>query len=171
MTMQVRRQQAARRSWRDNARYDERLSFDPRLPCCLSNHERKHLRLIHKRPVIAGSKARLASKSCIGSRTTWQHCLYCASFRLGFWARETVGGMAVQTIQLSHLEGYPVHVGLFEDVQNAAFLRQQLLDGNAEFEYAFLDATTVREVSRANPLFFLSPASDVDIRSCLQPMS
>lgn len=152
MTMRVRWQQAARRSWRDNARYDERLSFDPRLPCSVSNHEPKHLRLTHKRPVIAGAKARLASKSCIWSRTTWQPCLHCASFRLGFSAWESIGGMAVQTIQLSHLEGYPVHVGLFENVQNAAFLRQQLLDGNAEFEYAFLDATTVREVFRANLL-------------------
>lgn len=47
------------------------------------------------------------------------------------------------TIELPHLEGYPVHVSLFKDVKNAAFLRQQLLDGNSDFEYAFLDATTV----------------------------
>lgn len=48
------------------------------------------------------------------------------------------------TITLPHLPSHPVHAFLFEDVQNCAFLRQQLLEGNADFEYAFLDAATVR---------------------------
>ena len=49
----------------------------------------------------------------------------------------------VTTLHLPHLTNHGVHVGLFKDVENAAYLRQQLLEGNADFEYAFLDATTV----------------------------
>ena len=47
----------------------------------------------------------------------------------------------METITLPHLPQHSMQVCLFKDVENAAFLRQQLLDGNAEFEYAFLDAT------------------------------
>ena len=36
-----------------------------------------------------------------------------------------------------------LHAALYQDVRNAAFLREQLLAGNAEFEYAFIDASTV----------------------------
>jgi EKC/KEOPS complex subunit CGI121/TPRKB len=50
------------------------------------------------------------------------------------------------TIQLAHLPQHPVHISLFKDVRNSAFLRQQLLAGNAEFEYGFVDATTVKEI-------------------------
>ena len=39
---------------------------------------------------------------------------------------------------------------MFENVQNAPFLRQQLLDGNTDFEYAFLDASVL--VSRNHVL-------------------
>ena len=46
-------------------------------------------------------------------------------------------------LQLPHLPGYVVHALLFKDVKNAAFLRQQLIAGNTEFEYSFLDATKV----------------------------
>jgi EKC/KEOPS complex subunit CGI121/TPRKB len=49
----------------------------------------------------------------------------------------------VQTFTLPHYEAYPVHVALFQDVKNAAFLRSQLLEANAEFDYAFLDAEMV----------------------------
>jgi hypothetical protein len=55
----------------------------------------------------------------------------------------TINMSAGTTLQLPHLEEYPIHVSLFKDVKNAAYLRQQLLEANAEFEYAFLDATTV----------------------------
>jgi hypothetical protein len=51
------------------------------------------------------------------------------------------------TIKLPHLEAYPVHVSLFQDVKNADFLRQQLLQGNTDFEYAFMDATTIISVN------------------------
>ena len=47
----------------------------------------------------------------------------------------------METVILPHMPQYPLQVCLFSDVQNAPFLRQQLLDGNSAFEYAFLDAT------------------------------
>ena len=43
------------------------------------------------------------------------------------------------TIQLSHLPQHPIHISLFKNVQNSAYLREQLLAMNAEFEYGFLD--------------------------------
>lgn len=52
--------------------------------------------------------------------------------------------MSMETINLPHLPAaLPVHVALYRDVQNASFLRQQLLSANADFEYAFIDATMV----------------------------
>ena len=50
----------------------------------------------------------------------------------------------LQTLQLAHLPPeLTLYVTLYRDVKNAAFLRQQLLDGNADFEYAFIDASMV----------------------------
>lgn len=50
----------------------------------------------------------------------------------------------VTSIQLEHIpRPHSVHLALFKNVQNAAFLRDQLLAGNTDFEYAFIDATTV----------------------------
>ena len=52
----------------------------------------------------------------------------------------------LETINLPHLpSSLPIHVALFRDVKNSAFLRQQLLAGNADFEYAMVDASLVRE--------------------------
>jgi EKC/KEOPS complex subunit CGI121/TPRKB len=51
---------------------------------------------------------------------------------------------AVQTLHLSHLSpALEVHVALFSDLLNAGFLRDQLLAGNSEFEYALIDASMV----------------------------
>ncbi|QDS70557.1 hypothetical protein FKW77_010443 [Venturia effusa] len=50
-------------------------------------------------------------------------------------------------VRLPHLPYTCVHVSLFNHVKNAAFLRKQLMDGNAEFEYAFLDATMIVSVN------------------------
>ncbi|KAK4970522.1 hypothetical protein LTR28_014055 [Elasticomyces elasticus] len=44
------------------------------------------------------------------------------------------------TLTLPHLPLHPLFLSLFTNLKNASFLRQQLLDGNQEFEYAFLDA-------------------------------
>jgi len=52
----------------------------------------------------------------------------------------------IQPYYLPHLQDYPIFIALYRDVQNADLLRQQLLDGNTDFEYAFLDATRVRTV-------------------------
>lgn len=49
----------------------------------------------------------------------------------------------LETISLPHLPSILVHVALYRNVQNAAFLRQQLLAGNSEFEYALIDASMV----------------------------
>ena len=50
---------------------------------------------------------------------------------------------SMEAVTLPHLPDHPLMVCLFKDVKNASFLRQQLLDSNTEFEYAFLDATTI----------------------------
>ncbi|KAI9859560.1 MAG: hypothetical protein M1824_003726 [Vezdaea acicularis] len=59
--------------------------------------------------------------------------------------------MAVHTFRLEHLPlDQSVHVALFRDVRNGAALRQQLLAGNPEYEYAFVDASVI--VSRVHAL-------------------
>ncbi|OJJ51287.1 hypothetical protein ASPZODRAFT_127343 [Penicilliopsis zonata CBS 506.65] len=51
---------------------------------------------------------------------------------------------SLETLHISHLPAsLPVHVALYRDVQNAPFLRQQLLSGNKDFEYALIDASVV----------------------------
>jgi EKC/KEOPS complex subunit CGI121/TPRKB len=53
---------------------------------------------------------------------------------------------ALETFHLEHMpQTHSVHVAVFRDVQNAAFLQQQLLARNADFEYAFIDAGVVRK--------------------------
>lgn len=52
--------------------------------------------------------------------------------------------MRLETFALEHIPAaYSAHVALFRDLENAAFLHQQLLARNADFEYAFVDASTV----------------------------
>ncbi|KAF2151670.1 CGI-121-domain-containing protein [Myriangium duriaei CBS 260.36] len=50
---------------------------------------------------------------------------------------------SLETIVLPHLEQYPIYAVLFREVGNADFLRKQLLEGNTEFEYTFLDASAI----------------------------
>lgn len=51
---------------------------------------------------------------------------------------------ALETVNLPHLpENLFIHVALYRNVQNAPYLRQQLLTGNAAFEYALIDASMV----------------------------
>ncbi|KAA8647314.1 hypothetical protein EYZ11_007479 [Aspergillus tanneri] len=58
---------------------------------------------------------------------------------------------SLETIFLPHLpSSMPVHVALYRDLKNAPFLRQQLLSGNSDFEYALIDASMV--LSRAHAL-------------------
>lgn len=52
----------------------------------------------------------------------------------------------LKTLHLAHLPSdLAVHVALFQNLENALFLRRQLLDGNADFEYALIDANVVRK--------------------------
>lgn len=50
----------------------------------------------------------------------------------------------LETIPLEHIpSSHTVHAALFRNVANAEFLQSQLLGRNPDFEYAFIDATTV----------------------------
>ncbi|KAI2620481.1 hypothetical protein GGR54DRAFT_100252 [Hypoxylon sp. NC1633] len=50
----------------------------------------------------------------------------------------------LETIQLEHVPStHTVHVAVFKDVANAEFLHQQLLSRNSEYEYAFIDVSSV----------------------------
>jgi len=50
----------------------------------------------------------------------------------------------LQSINLEHLPvDYTIHIALFHDIKNAAFLHQQLLAGNTDFEYALIDASII----------------------------
>lgn len=51
----------------------------------------------------------------------------------------------LQTLSLEHLpESHTIHIALYRNLRNAAFLHQQLLAGNTDFEYALIDASVVR---------------------------
>jgi EKC/KEOPS complex subunit CGI121/TPRKB len=50
----------------------------------------------------------------------------------------------LEEVQLEHVPStHKVLVTYYRNVSNAAFLQQQLLSRNADFEYAFIDATTL----------------------------
>jgi len=50
----------------------------------------------------------------------------------------------LESFNLEHLpSSHTIHISLYKDVKNAAFLHQQLLAGNTEFEYALIDASVV----------------------------
>ncbi|KAJ4859339.1 kinase binding protein [Trichoderma breve] len=75
--------------------------------------------------------------------------------------------MAVETIELEHVPAsYRVYLALFRNVKNAAFLHQQLLARNAEFEYAFIDASTI--VSRVHLLSAVFKAVNGSVTGALK---
>ncbi|KAJ8115848.1 hypothetical protein ONZ43_g4574 [Nemania bipapillata] len=50
----------------------------------------------------------------------------------------------LETVQLEHIPStHSVHIAVFRDVENAAFLHQQLLARNPDFEYALIDAGVI----------------------------
>lgn len=49
----------------------------------------------------------------------------------------------MENIVLPHLPNHPLHAILFQGTKNPGFLREQLLSGNTDFEYAFLDAAMI----------------------------
>ncbi|KAK4161828.1 kinase binding protein CGI-121-domain-containing protein [Cladorrhinum sp. PSN259] len=59
--------------------------------------------------------------------------------------------MALERLSLEHVPNtHRVYTALFRDVANSAFLHTQLLSRNPEFEYAFIDASSI--VSRTHLL-------------------
>ncbi|KAJ5163278.1 uncharacterized protein N7500_005108 [Penicillium coprophilum] len=61
---------------------------------------------------------------------------------------------SLETISLPHLPSVPVHVALYRDVQNAASLKGQLLAGQTDFQYAFIDASMVLSRAHATAAVF-----------------
>jgi EKC/KEOPS complex subunit CGI121/TPRKB len=52
--------------------------------------------------------------------------------------------MPLTTLTLEHISPpHAVHISVYNSIANATFLRDQLLAGNAKFEYAFIDAGAV----------------------------
>ena len=50
----------------------------------------------------------------------------------------------MEQVKLAHMPPeLVVYATYFSDLENASFLREQLLAGNAEFEYALIDASMV----------------------------
>lgn len=57
----------------------------------------------------------------------------------------------LETVQVAHLPStLPLYIALYHSLHNASYLRQQLLAGNSEYEYAFIDAKMVRCRRRAS---------------------
>jgi EKC/KEOPS complex subunit CGI121/TPRKB len=71
---------------------------------------------------------------------------------------------AMETITLPHLPDSPIQVCLFNDVKNSAFLRQQLLQGNSDFEYAFLDASVLISTSHVLAACFKAISDSLNSR-------
>ena len=71
--------------------------------------------------------------------------------------------MFIKTLHLTHLPpDLAVQIALFQDVENASFLRQQLLSGNKEFEYALIDASAVCCVILSDAIPILIYTDNVD---------
>jgi EKC/KEOPS complex subunit CGI121/TPRKB len=52
--------------------------------------------------------------------------------------------MSLEEIRLEHVpDTHKVYTGLFRDVANAGYLQSQLLARNSDFEYAFIDASSI----------------------------
>lgn len=71
----------------------------------------------------------------------------------------------METVLLPHFQDHPLYIALFKDVQNAPFLRKQLLEGNTDFEYAFLDASMVSDTIANLPMAHLRLADPVSYAS------
>ncbi|KAL2129435.1 hypothetical protein VTI74DRAFT_7809 [Chaetomium olivicolor] len=75
--------------------------------------------------------------------------------------------MALEKIDLEHIPStYQVYAALFRDVANTEFLHAQLLSRNSEFEYAFVDASSV--LSRLHLLSAVYSALNVLIDGTLR---
>ena len=55
--------------------------------------------------------------------------------------------MTLEEVRLEHVPAtHQVFLAFFRDVTNADYLQSQLLARNPDFEYAFLDASSVRAI-------------------------
>ncbi|ORY08660.1 kinase binding protein CGI-121-domain-containing protein [Clohesyomyces aquaticus] len=72
---------------------------------------------------------------------------------------------AVRTFFLPHYPTYPIHICMFQDVSNAAYLRSQLLEANPDFDYAFLDAAMILSASHLLSASFLALHAHLTHRS------
>ncbi|MCJ1404124.1 hypothetical protein MMC11_007349 [Xylographa trunciseda] len=69
--------------------------------------------------------------------------------------------LLLTTLHLAHLPpDLAVHIALCRELRNAAFLRQQLLDGNAAFEYALLDASSILSPTHLHAAIFRAVTDD-----------
>ncbi|KAK4041857.1 kinase binding protein CGI-121-domain-containing protein [Parachaetomium inaequale] len=75
--------------------------------------------------------------------------------------------MALERLDLEHLPAAcQVYAAFFRDVSNAEFLHAQLLSRNGEFEYAFIDASSV--ISRLHLLSAIYSAVNVLLDGALR---
>ncbi|KAK4129846.1 CGI-121-domain-containing protein [Parathielavia appendiculata] len=75
--------------------------------------------------------------------------------------------MALEKLELEHVPStYHIYGALFRDVANTEFLQQQLLSRNSEFEYAFIDASSV--ISRLHLLSAVYSAVNVSLDGTLR---
>ncbi|KAI1864062.1 uncharacterized protein JN550_009082 [Neoarthrinium moseri] len=73
----------------------------------------------------------------------------------------------LETVTLEHVPtSHSVHVAVFRNVTNAEFLQSQLLSRNADFEYAFIDASTV--ISRFHLLSAVYKAITVELSGSMK---
>lgn len=72
----------------------------------------------------------------------------------------------LETFNLPHFPSLPVHAALYRDVQNASFLKAQLLAGQSEYEYAFIDASMVCRAYFSPGHEIKSPALNLHTQVC-----
>ncbi|KAI0127112.1 hypothetical protein BJ170DRAFT_429878 [Xylariales sp. AK1849] len=75
--------------------------------------------------------------------------------------------MILESVPLEHVPiTHTVHVALFHSITNADFLHSQLLNRNADFEYAFIDASTL--ISRFHLLSAIYKAITIELSGSMK---
>lgn len=73
----------------------------------------------------------------------------------------------LETIHLEHIPStHGVHVALFRNVTNSEYLQSQLLSRNPDFEYAFVDASTI--ASRFHLLSAVYKAINIELSGTMK---
>jgi hypothetical protein len=97
----------------------------------------------HPLSVIGSTCNILSSGQCACLASLLFHPFYTGNIGQRHGSAHSAKPWIMETISLPHLLDHPLRVILFTHVQNASFLRQNLLEGNTDFEYAFLDASVL----------------------------